>query len=70
MVLKLIKSGQVVQSQVVKSHFLNVAKEIQLLNDQQLLDPKKLENLQAKLDDMLASKKDDAGAQVDRSDIQ
>ena len=33
MCLKLIKAGQVVQSQIVKSYFMNAAKEVQLLSD-------------------------------------
>jgi DNA-directed RNA polymerase I subunit RPA1 len=68
MSLKLIKSGQVVHSQTVKAHFMNAAKEVQLLNDQQKLDPKKLEHLARKLDDLLSSRKKDE--QVERGDLQ
>ena len=58
MCLKLVKSGQVVTSSELKSHFFNAAKEMQLLSDQQLLDPKKLEHLKDQLDKMVTSKND------------
>lgn len=53
MCLKLIKSGQVVHSQVLKGHFLNMAKEVQLLTKEQLTDTKKLDHLRTKLDEMI-----------------
>ena len=53
MCLKLLKSGQVVASQEIKSHFLNAAKEIKILSDQDLIDPKKLQLLKDKMDSLL-----------------
>ena len=50
MCFKLVKSGQVVHSQRIKSHFLNMAKEVQLFTKDTLHDPKKLEMIKAKID--------------------
>ena len=57
MSLKLIKTGQVVESQILKNYYMNAAKELQLLNDQQLQDGKKLQQLRTALDKMLRSEK-------------
>ncbi len=53
MCLKLIKTGQVVASQRVKQYFLNAAREVQLLSEQDRLDPKRLEKLKEKMEEML-----------------
>jgi len=53
MCLKLIKSGQVVHSQRLKSHFMNMAKEIQIYTKDQAQDPKKLEKVKAKVDSLV-----------------
>lgn len=57
MCLKLVKSGQIVASRELKLHFLNAAKELSLISDSQIIDPKKLEALKNNLDKMLASTK-------------
>ncbi len=58
MCLKRLKAGHVVASQKVKQYFMLAAREIHLLNEQQRLDPKKLELLKSQMDSMLASKKE------------
>jgi non-homologous end joining protein Ku len=62
MCLRLLKAGQVVASQRVKQHFMQAAKEIQLLSDQQRLDPKRLEMLNTNINNMVKYTKA-AGAQ-------
>lgn len=65
MSLKLIKAGQVVQSQIVKSYFMNAAKEIQLLSDQLMADSKKLEVFKNKLVGLVPKEEEDAGEVTD-----
>jgi|LauGreDrversion4_2_1035121.scaffolds.fasta_scaffold18672_8 hypothetical protein len=45
MCLKLLKTGQVVAGQRVKQYFMQAAKEVKLLSEQQELDPKRLQLL-------------------------
>jgi hypothetical protein len=56
MCLKLLKTGQVVASQQFKQYFMQAAKDIQLLSEQQLLDPKRLQLLKEQLEKMATGK--------------
>lgn len=54
MIMKLIKSGDIVASNKLKTYFLSTAKKVQLVNE---TDPKKLDKLMQSIDNLVKGAK-------------